>query len=77
MNNTIEMILQQYKEGALTLEAATAALQHDEPSVLNLGFANLDLQRQKRCGFPERPEPSHNLQAPLGPSPRQPRLRTA
>ena len=53
MNNTIEMILQQYKEGALTLEAATAALQHDEPSVLNLGFANLDLQRQKRCGFPE------------------------
>ena len=44
MNNTIEMILQQYKEGALTLEAATAALQHDEPSVLNLGFANLSVQ---------------------------------
>ena len=49
----IKMILQQYKDGALSLDEAAAALRSDEPSVLDLGFANLDLQRQKRCGFPE------------------------
>lgn len=47
-----EMILQQYKDGTLSMDEAAAALQHDEP-VLDLGFANLDLQRQQRCGFPE------------------------
>ena len=51
--NDIKTILQQYKDGVLSLDEAAAALRCDEPSVLDLGFANLDLQRQKRCGFPE------------------------
>lgn len=51
MNHT-EMILQQYKDGTLSMDAAVAAL-NSKDTVLELGFANLDLQRQQRCGFPE------------------------
>lgn len=49
----ISAILQQYKQGDLSLEEAVAAMQDGEKDVLDLGFARLDLQRQKRCGFPE------------------------
>lgn len=51
MNHT-EMILQQYKDGTLSMDEAVAAL-NSKDTVLELGFANLDLQRQQRCGFPE------------------------
>ena len=49
----ISAILQQYKQGDLSLEEAVAAVRDGEKDVLDLGFARLDLQRQKRCGFPE------------------------
>lgn len=49
----ISAILQQYKQGGLSLEEAVAAMKDGEKDVLDLGFARLDLQRQKRCGFPE------------------------
>lgn len=50
-------ILEDYKKGTLSLEAAQAALAqgrspHTEQTA-DLGFANIDLQRQERCGFPE------------------------
>lgn len=51
----IEAILKQYKEGAVDLSAAVEAIEEaaDRENTLDLGFAHLDLQRQKRCGFPE------------------------
>ena len=53
----ITSILEDYKKGTLSLEAAQAALAqgrspHTEQTA-DLGFANIDLQRQERCGFPE------------------------
>ena len=47
----INHILQQYKKGKLTLQEAKTAIQ-SAPS-LDLGFANIDLDRMQRCGFPE------------------------
>ena len=54
----ITTILQQYKDGSLTLDAAQQHLQSavslaDAASVEDMGFANIDLQRKERCGFPE------------------------
>ena len=54
----ITTILQQYKDGSLTLDAAQQQLQTavslaDAASVEDMGFANIDLQRKERCGFPE------------------------
>ncbi len=49
----ISDILRQYKEDVMSLEDAAAALEEKRGDSLELGFANLDLQRQKRCGFPE------------------------
>jgi hypothetical protein len=56
-NMDITSILEDYKKGTLSLEAAQAALAqgrspHTEQTA-DLGFANIDLQRQERCGFPE------------------------
>ncbi len=49
----ISTILEAYKQGKLSLHDAVSAVQEQAGSVQNLGFANLDLQRQQRCGFPE------------------------
>lgn len=51
----IATILEQYKEGSLQAEDAVAAIEalRDQGNTLDLGFARLDLQRQRRCGFPE------------------------
>lgn len=50
---TKEHILQQVRDGVLTVEEGMEALKQAETDVLDLGFAKLDLQRQRRCGFPE------------------------
>ena len=50
--NDIEKVLEQYKQGKLSRSDAAAQLQKND-DILNLGFARIDLQRQKRCGFPE------------------------
>ena len=49
----ISTILEAYKQGELSLHDAVSAVQEQAGSVQDLGFANLDLQRQRRCGFPE------------------------
>ncbi len=49
----ISTILESYKQGALSLHDAVSAVEEQAGSVQDLGFANLDLQRQRRCGFPE------------------------
>jgi NCAIR mutase (PurE)-related protein len=43
-------LLEQVKSGKLGTEAAERLL---KPAVADLGFANVDLQRRQRCGFPE------------------------
>lgn len=49
-----EEILEAYKSGNLNMEDALAALQEEKSGKsLNLGFADLDLDRDGRCGFPE------------------------
>ena len=49
----ISTILEAYKQGELSLHDAVSAVQEQDGSVQDLGFANLDLQRPRRCGFPE------------------------
>lgn len=51
----ITTILEQYKAGNLATSDAVAAIQEaaEGANTIDLGFAHLDLQRQKRCGFPE------------------------
>lgn len=49
----ISTILESYKQGTLSLHDAVSAVQEQSGSVQDIGFANLDLQRQRRCGFPE------------------------
>jgi pyridinium-3,5-biscarboxylic acid mononucleotide synthase len=44
-------ILEQFRAGQLTVEQAAARVGHG--SVAELGYANVDLQRRDRCGFPE------------------------
>lgn len=56
--NEISTILQQYKEGGLSLQEAETALkheaaQHETGRIMDLGFAQIDLERKERCGFPE------------------------
>ncbi len=43
-------MLEQVKAGKLTIDAA---LELHKPAVADLGFANVDLHRAQRCGFPE------------------------
>src|SRR4051794_4454434 len=47
----LRRLLDQVKAGAVTVDAAAAALH--EPPVADLGYAQVDLQRHQRCGFPE------------------------
>jgi NCAIR mutase (PurE)-related protein len=44
-------LLEQVRAGSLPLDEAVQRLQ--TPAVADLGFANVDLQRRQRCGFPE------------------------
>jgi pyridinium-3,5-biscarboxylic acid mononucleotide synthase len=43
-------LLEQVRAGGLSVDAAVGRL---TPAVAELGFANVDLHRQQRCGFPE------------------------
>jgi NCAIR mutase (PurE)-related protein len=45
-------LLEQVRRQALDVDAAVEKL-HTLPSVADLGFAHVDLQRRQRCGFPE------------------------
>lgn len=51
----IKEILEQYKEGKMDINRAEQAVAAaaERNNTLDLGFAHLDLQRKKRCGFPE------------------------
>ncbi|MCH4166254.1 MAG: nickel pincer cofactor biosynthesis protein LarB [Megasphaera sp.] len=51
--NDIEKVLEQYKNGTISRSDAAAQIQKQDDTILELGFARIDLQRQKRCGFPE------------------------
>jgi hypothetical protein len=44
-------LLEQIQAGRLNVDAALQRLQ--EPPVADLGYAQVDLQRRQRCGFPE------------------------
>jgi NCAIR mutase (PurE)-related protein len=44
-------LLEQVKMGGLEIDAALAKL--TAPALANLGFAQVDLHRQERCGYPE------------------------
>jgi NCAIR mutase (PurE)-related protein len=44
-------LLEQVRAGGLSVAAALDQLQ--QPSVAELGYAHVDLQRRQRCGFPE------------------------
>jgi hypothetical protein len=46
----LRSLLEQVRAGALSVGDAVARVQ---PAVADLGFANVDLHRRQRCGFPE------------------------
>ncbi|MFO0842772.1 MAG: nickel pincer cofactor biosynthesis protein LarB [Gemmataceae bacterium] len=46
----LRQVLEQVRSGALPVGEA---LQRVQPPVADLGFANVDLHRRQRCGFPE------------------------
>lgn len=48
--NELRQLLEQVHSGRLPVSDALARMQ---PAVADLGFANVDLHRQQRCGFPE------------------------
>ncbi len=48
----VRTILEQVHAGRLSVEAALGQLR-EAPSVADLGFAQVDLHRRQRCGFPE------------------------
>jgi NCAIR mutase (PurE)-related protein len=47
----VRRLLEQVQAGSLAVDDAFAALQ--PPAVADLGFAQVDLHRRQRCGFPE------------------------
>src|SRR6266704_1672895 len=49
--NDLRELLEQVKQGGLDIDGALAKLA--VPPLANLGFAQVDLHRQQRCGFPE------------------------
>lgn len=49
--NRLKALLKQYKEGKMEEEEILAAL--ERPTYVDLGFAKVDLDREKRGGFPE------------------------
>src|SRR3954470_20584155 len=46
----LRRLLEAVRAGSVGIEAASAQI---APAVADLGFANVDLQRRQRCGFPE------------------------
>jgi NCAIR mutase (PurE)-related protein len=44
-------LLEEVRAGRLNVDAALAKI--DQPHVVDLGFAHVDLHRRQRCGFPE------------------------
>src|SRR6185503_15869175 len=46
----LRSLLEQVRAGGLSIDAAVGRL---TPAVADLGFANVDLHRQQRCGYPE------------------------
>jgi NCAIR mutase (PurE)-related protein len=49
--NELLLLLEEVQAGRLTPDAAAAQIQ--QPPVADLGYAQVDLQRRQRCGFPE------------------------
>ena len=49
--NDLRQVLEQVRSGELNLDDAVQRL--GTPAVADLGFANVDLHRRQRCGFPE------------------------
>src|SRR5215469_4989252 len=47
----LRTLLEQVQAGRLDVDAALQRLR--EPTVADLGYAQVDLQRRQRCGFPE------------------------
>jgi NCAIR mutase (PurE)-related protein len=47
----LQALLEQVRDGSVSIDAAAQRLR--PPPVADLGFANVDLQRRDRCGFPE------------------------
>src|SRR4051812_28710815 len=47
----LRRLLEQLRNGAVSVDYAAERLR--PPPVADLGFANVDLQRRDRCGFPE------------------------
>ena len=47
----LRSVLEDVRAGRLTPDAAAARLH--QPAVADLGYANVDLHRRQRCGFPE------------------------
>ncbi len=47
----LHQVLQQLRAGEISVEDAAQRL--NGPAVADLGFANVDLHRRQRCGFPE------------------------
>ncbi len=50
-SDELRSVLEEVRAGRLTPDAAAAQLQ--APAVGDLGYAQVDLQRRERCGFPE------------------------
>jgi NCAIR mutase (PurE)-related protein len=50
-NDELRLTLEQVRAGTLSLDEAVQRLQ--SPAVADLGYAQVDLQRRQRCGFPE------------------------
>jgi NCAIR mutase (PurE)-related protein len=49
----LRSLLEQVQAGRLTVDAALGTLGQVNPAVADLGYAQVDLQRRQRCGFPE------------------------
>lgn len=51
MKDNLHEILEQVRTGQLEIDSAVTQI--EEFNLPNLGFAHVDLQRKRRCGFPE------------------------
>jgi NCAIR mutase (PurE)-related protein len=49
----LRSLLEQVQAGRMTVDAAAQAIHRAEPAVADLGYAQVDLHRKSRCGFPE------------------------
>jgi NCAIR mutase (PurE)-related protein len=49
----LRTLLEQVQAGRLAVDAAVQTLRQAAPAVADLGYAQVDLHRQARCGFPE------------------------